>query len=134
MDFSFGCDFINQKVYIEFYLNEHEVFKDYLQDRSIKEVRTIEKELEKDLTDEYQILRFDDYSKLVYNNKDVHVYIQYPNDKEERADNASLSDFYELMVLYNYEYDFIAIDNRDRTISPKAQAIIDRTYNMKAQK
>ena len=90
--------------------------------------------IEKDLTDEYQILRFDDYSKLVYNNKDVHVYIQYPNDKEERADNASLSDFYELMVLYNYEYDFIAIDNRDRTISPKAQAIIDRTYNMKAQK
>lgn len=128
MKYGFENNFINQKVNIIFDMDIHEVFKEYLESRTLNELRTIESKLSEDLTEKYQILQFDDYSKLVYNNMDVRVFIQYPNDEEEREDFATYEGFYKLIVRYNYEYDRILIGDVGREIDPKAQAIIDEVY------
>ena len=128
MKYSFDNDFISQKVYVVFNMDIHEVFKEYLESRTVDELRVIESKLSEDLDQEYQVLQFDDYSRLVYNNRDVKVFIQYPNDEEEREDDASFEGFYRLIVKYNYEYDCILISDVGREINPKAQAIIDEVY------
>ena len=127
MKYGFENSFIDQKVYIVFDMDIHEVFKEYLESRTVDELRIIESKLSEDLNNEYKILQFDDYSRLIYNNEDVKVFIQYPNE-EEKEDDATYEGFYKLIVRYNHEYDRILINDVQRDIDPKAQAIIDEVY------
>ena len=128
MKYWFDSDFINQKIYVDFNMDAYQVFKEYLETRTVEELRIIENKLGEEISNEYQQLSFDDYSELIYNNKEVHVFIQYPNDKEKRENIAPLDEFYKLIVRYNHAYDDILIDKTDRVINPKAQAIIDEVY------
>ena len=122
--FSFDNSFIYQKVYVCFHMDIHEVFKEYLESRTVEELRALERKFEEDFTGFWE-LRFDDYSRLVNRHNTVLVWIQYPNDEEEREDLASTEGFFELLVKYNLAYDRILIDPGKHSIGPRGRAVIE---------
>lgn len=126
LSFSFGNDFIFQKVSVRFYegVGIYETFEEYLDTRTVEELRRLERRLEKNFTGKWQV-RFDDYSRLVNRNGRVYVYIQYPNDEDEREESMSTEDFFEVLVKFNIEYDMILITKGKHHIGPRARSVIE---------
>ena len=124
--YSFGSSFIDEKVFVYFYggADIFETFSDYLETRTVEELRRLERRFEKNFTGEWQI-RFDDYSLLVNRNNRVYVYIQYPNDEEKREDYMPREVFFEVLVKLNIQYDRLLIRRGKHHIGPRARAIIE---------
>ncbi len=127
LGFSFGNDFIDQRVLVVSNSILHETFQDYLNTRTLAELRELERKMEEGLDKEWA-LRFDDYTQLCLRDGRVYTRVWFPGDEEPQDDDLSAEEFFELIVRFNYEYDLILIRKENRTISPEARAVIKRIY------